>query len=94
MAPTPETQHEQSAGCREFATQLEVLLDGELDGQHAELALRHMQLCVWCQHRADHAWRYREAMQRARDTDRATPELMDRVRTLLRNSITPPPKPH
>lgn len=91
MAPARGTQHEEAGGCREFASQLETLLDGELDGQQAELALRHLQRCGWCQHRADHAWRYREAMQRARDTDHASPDLLEKVRTLLRHSITPPP---
>lgn len=94
MSPAPETHPEAAGGCREFAMQLEALLDGELDGQQAELALRHLQRCGWCQHRADHAWRYREAMQRARDTDRAAPDMLDKVRTLLRHSITPPPTQH
>jgi hypothetical protein len=94
MAPAHETQHEVANGCREFATQLEALLDGELDGHQAELALRHLQQCGWCQHRADHAWRYREAMQRARDTDRAAPEMLEKMRTLLRHAITPLSPPH
>ena len=93
MAPVRGTQHEHAEGCRDFATRLEALLDGELDGLNADLALRHLQRCPGCQHRADHAWRYREAMQRARDTDRAAPEFLDKVRTLLRHSIAPHPVP-
>ncbi len=88
--PARDSLHELPDGCREFALQLEVLLDGELDGQQAELALRHLQRCHECQHRADHAWRYREVMQRARDPDRAAPELLERVRTLLREASAPP----
>ena len=83
--------YEVQDGCREFALQLDVLLDGELDGQRADFALRHLQRCSACQHRAGHAWRYRQAMQRARDTDPATPAVIARVRTLLRDSTAPPP---
>ncbi len=91
MLPASDSPYEAEDGCREFALQLETLLDGELDGQRAVFALRHLQLCGDCQHRADHAWRYRQAMQRSRDADIATPAVIARVRTLLRESMAPPP---
>ncbi|MBI3790787.1 MAG: zf-HC2 domain-containing protein [Gemmatimonadetes bacterium] len=93
MSPIAEIRPDDIQDCREFAQRLEVLLDGELEGSLADAALKHLQRCPGCQRRADHAWRYREAMQRARDADRVAPEMLERVRLLLRHAITPQQPP-
>lgn len=93
MSHSVQPRRDLPADCALFAQRLEALLDGELDGALADATLQHLQACTACQHRADHSWRYREAMVRARDTDRASAEMMERVRVLLRHAITPQQPP-
>ncbi len=95
MATAREQQHQQAPlECHDFAPHLETLLDGELNGHQLEFTLRHLQRCTACQRGAEHAKRYREAMRRAHEADRAEPELLARMRMRVRHatSTAQPPR--
>lgn len=76
--------------CQRILEQIELYLDGELEGdQHTELE-RHLGDCGPCMERSDFQRRLRELVKAKCGCDEVPAHLLERVRGLLAETHQPP----